>query len=336
MARAVAQSRSARGRAAIDHVSAGRISCLNGSGFSAETATRRPRTSAHGSAFCFSPLIAIALILSGCASDPPLPKRVAMETDIGSMPAADFSASVAEADIIYFPAERAASGARTEPAGLLIDAFRNSGGPFTIGWGLIEEKEQPLLDQLGTQSPAAREKLVARLKLAGAGRAREHCRSVLNDPRLASVPQLALKLSEPAGAGAIEGEVEPRPGMHFRQPPAALETFAERMTAAESLSGGDVTAAYQAHVAEQQFAAEQIIRHFEGGKGGKLLAFLPAADLESGRGVPFYVAQKLSLRQLVLGPSGEYSSARKLLTGRWRADWSGREIVDRSPASARY
>ncbi|MBA2743700.1 MAG: hypothetical protein H0U43_05240, partial [Chthoniobacterales bacterium] len=216
-----------------------------------------------------------------------------------------------------------------------------SGGPFAVGWGLIEEKEQPLLDQLGTQSPAAREKLVARLELTGTGRARDHCRSVLNDPRMASVRQIALKLSEPAsnlttGAGAVGLEAQPRVGMHFRQPPAGLETFGERMTAAESLSGGDVAAAYRAHVAAQQFAAEQIIHHFEGGRGGKLLVFLPSADLETGRGVPFYVAQKLLLRQLVLGPNAEHSGARKLLTRGLRAGWSGLEIVDSSPASARY
>jgi hypothetical protein len=64
--------------------------------------------------------------------------------------------------------------------------------------------------------------------------------------------------------------------------------------------------------------------------------FLPSSDLEGGRGVPFYVAQKLSLRQLVLGPNAEPSGARKLLTTRLRCERSRLKIVDSSPISLRY
>jgi len=248
---------------------------------------------------------------------------------------------VAEADIVYFPLERAASGARSEPAGLLIDAFQNSGAPFAVGWGLIDAKEQPMLDQLGSQSPAARENLVARLELAGSGRARDHCRSVLSDPRMAAVRQIALKLPDltPEAmpvSGTSVADAPPRLTMHFRQPPAGLERFAERMTAAESLSGRDVASAYRAHLAGQQFAAEQIVRHFQAGGGGKLLVFLRSEDLESGRGVPFYVGQKLSLRQFVVGSNAEHSGASKLLTDSLSVDQRRLQIVDSAPAPARY
>ncbi|MBA3883608.1 MAG: hypothetical protein H0X73_13105 [Chthoniobacterales bacterium] len=289
---------------------------------------------------CVLLLGATVAILCGCASGPPLPKRAGMQTGGGSASSVDFSETVADADVIYFPLERAASGARSEPAGLLIDAFQNSGASFAIGWGLIDAREQPVLDQLSSQSSVSRERLVARLDLAGSGRAREHCRSVLNDPRFAAVHQIALKLPDASSetmpaAGGSASEAHPRVAMHFRQPPGGLETFAERMSAAESLSGRDVASEYRAHVAAQQFAAEQIVRHFQGVAGGKLLVFLRLADLESGRGVPFYVAQKLSLRQVVLGPNADQSGARKLWTGRLRVGRSHIQIVDSPPITAR-
>ncbi len=136
-------------------------------------------------------------------------------------------------------------------------------------------------------------------------------------------------------SGQAVPEAQPRVAMHFRQPPAGFETFAERITAAESLSGRDVAMEYRAHVTAQQFAAEQIVRYFQMGGGGKLLVFLRAADLESGRGVPFYVAQKLSLRQRVLGSNSGQTGARKLLTDRLRGDGRRLQIVDSAPASMR-
>jgi hypothetical protein len=70
-------------------------------------------------------------------------------------------------------------------------------------------------------------------------------------------------------------------------------------------------------VGAQQFAAERIVRHFRvAGIQSKLLVFLRADDLEAGRGVPRYVAQKMELRQLVLD-SGDAARAKpKLLTRR--------------------
>lgn len=269
----------------------------------------------------------LACSLAGCASRPPLPKRAALETARASGSATDFRETVASADIIYFPSERAASGARSEPAALLLEALEGGGMPFAIAWDLIDASQQSVLDQLPTEPPRERGEVVARIELAGHGRAREHCRSVLNDPRLTVVRQIALRPPNRSLAPAAE----PPTGMRFKLPAGGMEAFAEGMTAAESLSGRDVAAAYHARVAQQQFAAEQIVRHFQSGAPGKLLVFLRASDLANGQGVPFYVAQKLPLRQVVLGPNSEHAPAKLLtLVGDRRL-----QIVDRSPFSGR-
>jgi hypothetical protein len=276
-------------------------------------------------------LALLALQIAGCASKPALPKRATLDSAGSSESQPDFAATVAGADVIYFPSERAASGARSEPAALLLEALQSSGTPFAIAWDLISADQQPLLDQLATEQVAGREKLVARLEIDGTGRAREHCRAVLRETQAAGIRHLALRLRErPSAGGALEAEEQPT--MRFRPAPYGLDTFAERMTAAESLSGRDVAAAYRARLTSEQFAAEQIVRFFQTRGIPKLLVFMQTGDLESNDGVPFYVAQKLNLRQVVLGANAPRSSRAKLLTSRHGL---GFQIVDGAPATRR-
>jgi hypothetical protein len=81
----------------------------------------------------------------------------------------------------------------------------------------------------------------------------------------------------------------------------------------------------------RQFAAEKIVEYFrkEGG-ASKLLVFGNEADLGAAQGLPYYVAQKLRVRQLVLGPDAPTRA--KLLTFRRRGRF---EIVDCAPIAAR-
>lgn len=285
----------------------------------------------------FAAFALLILQFSGCASKPALPKRAALEAAGSSDARPDYAATVAAADIVYFPAERAASGARSEPAALLLDAFEASGTPFAIAWDIISADQQPLLDELASQQAAAVDNGIARLEIAGTGRAREHCRAVLRETQRAGIRHLALRLPPRAGTtGAADGRAEEQAAMHFRSPANGLETFAERMTAAESLSGRDVAAAYRARVTSQQFASAQIVRFFQTRGVPKLLVFMQTSDLESSDGVPFYVAQKVQLRQVVLGSNEPRSSAARLLTRSRRSGYGrGFEIVDGTPVTGR-
>ena len=105
------------------------------------------------------------------------------------------------------------------------------------------------------------------------------------------------------------------------------------MAATRTGASADIAALYRAHLFSEQFAAERIAGHFQSGAGGKLLAFLAASDLEAGRGVPYFVTQKVQLRQLVFG-SDRGRPATKLLTSGRDAP-PGFEIVDRTPRPAR-
>ncbi len=263
-------------------------------------------------------------VLASCASfsgKPPLPKHASIEQRGRGASTSDFAAAVENAEIVYFPEDRAASAGQSEPAALLLEAFRKCGKPFAIGWDLIDATQQQALDELDAKPADAREAAVRRLELIGSGRAREYCRSVLRQGRLAGVRHLALrspaallaKLSTTERLTPEEEQIFPR---GFRSPPGGLQAYAERLSARREPSDGSAAGSYRAEMLREQFAAEVIVRHFRGATPeSKLLVFSSEADLEIGRGVPFYVAQKLKLRQLVFGPDVPGSAGARLLTG---------------------
>ena len=272
------------------------------------------RAHLFAAAFC-------ALTLSGCSifsSKPALPRPAAIERGGEPNGGTDYAALVANAEIVYFPAERAASGARSEPSAMLLEGLRKNGAPFAIGWDFFDAGQQRLLDELRGKKGGAREAIIARLEIEGTGRAREHCRAVLRDERLVSLHHLALRcppalLAKIDSRDRLTPEEEKEFARGYVLPPGGSEVYAERLAAGPPGSGRS----YRAQMAAQQFAAERIVRHFRAaGMKSKLLVFLHGEDLEAGLGVPRYVAQKMDVRQLVLDWRGAAPVRPQLLTSR--------------------
>lgn len=127
-------------------------------------------------------------------------------------------------------------------------------------------------------------------------------------------------------------------GVHF----LALRCPADLLAAAQS----------EAAFVAEEFAAERIVKHFREHRDRKLLIFLHRRHLESTRGVPHFVAQKIRARQLVLDSQPDRSSRSQLLALRGQYDargWcaargrndgrrshGGLEIIDGSPRTARH
>jgi len=240
-------------------------------------------------------LLASVILLSGCtffARRPPLPKQASVERLPQPATGTDFSADVENADIIYFPTERAASGGRSEPAARLLEALEKRAQPFAIGWDMIDASQQPLLDQLETARANKREELIAQLDLAADGRAREHCRAVLRETRATAVQFLALR-----GPRELLGKI----------------SIGDRLTSEEEKllprgykilpkEGGD--SVNRAELVALGFVAEAIVRSYHAASNGhKLIVFVSERSLQAEGGLPYLVAQKLNARQLVFGPS---------------------------------
>lgn len=81
--------------------------------------------------------------------------------------------------------------------------------------------------------------------------------------------------------------------------------------------------------AAEEFAAERIIEHFRRHRDKKLLVLIRRRHLEKDRGVPYFVAEKIKARQLVLDSQPHPSSRSQLLA----LGGQGRrlEIIDGAP-----
>jgi uncharacterized iron-regulated protein len=285
----------------------------------------------------------LAALLASCAScaffyrQPALPKHAAIESR--ETPQADekFAALVQNADIIYFPTELSGPASRSEPATKLVDALQRSGSSFAIGWDLIGGEEQALLDRWAKRQPSTGD-LISRLDLSGTAGEREECRVLLGETREWGVRVLALRC--PAGllaAARSEATLDAPARLEiprgFNPPPGDFQRFAERFSAAGMNETG-LRAAYKAELLAEEYAAERIVEHFRKHRDEKLLLFVQRRHLGGSRGVPYFVAQKIKARQLVLDSEPHRSSRSQLLARRSRRGVPWRlNIIDGAPGA---
>lgn len=285
---------------------------------------------------------------AGCAffyRQPALPRPAAIESR--ETPRADeqFAALVQNADIIYFPTELLGPSVRSEPSMKLVDALQRGGNSFTIGCDLIGGDEQALLD-LWARDQLSTENLISRLHLSGPARERENCRALLHGTQAPGVRFLALRCPPELLAAARPEAADAR---GFDPPAGDFQKFAERF-AGHGMTENGLRAAYAAALLAEEFAAGRIAGHFREHRDEKLLAFVHRRHLEGARGVPYFVAQKIKARQLVLDSQPDRSSRSQLLAWRrrdgdrrdgGRRDSGGRgrlagrfEIIDRPPGAS--
>jgi hypothetical protein len=85
---------------------------------------------------------------------------------------------------------------------------------------------------------------------------------------------------------------------------------------------------------EDRCTADHIVRHFRQQGGGKLLVIMERRDIEAPQGVPYFVAQELGVRQLVLDSKAPPADRVPMLTAAGLSGaTAGLEIVDRAPGT---
>jgi len=251
-----------------------------------------------------------------------LPRHAAI--DSRELPQADekFAALVQDADIIYFPTELSGPASRSEPATKLVEALHRRGNSFAIGSDLIGAEEQALLDQ-GAKRQLSLENLLSRLQLSGTARERDNWRFLLGamqewNARLLPLRCPADLLAAARSEGSLDGLAHPEVPRGFHPPPGDFQRFAERSSSAHGMNETGMQAAYEASLLAEEFAAERIVGHFRQHRDEKLLIFVHRRHFESDRGVPYFVAQKIKARQLVLDAQPHRPSSSQLLAlGGW-------------------
>ena len=122
----------------------------------------------------------------------------------------------------------------------------------------------------------------------------------------------------------------------FTAPAGGFQAYAERASAAAEYNERALAGAYRAEVIRRQFAAETIVRQLRSAGGdARLIVFASSADFADVHGVPFYVAQKLNVRQLVLDRETAQPVRSPLLTGLGARLRDSFEVVDRAPRAGR-
>lgn|GEM_PF-1067579 len=279
----------------------------------------------------FRPLriLSLFLPLAFCVScgffvrQPALPRRAAIEGASDDK----FAVLIEKADIIYFPSELVGAPVESERAWRLIEALANDGRHFVLGWDIVGGDDQPLLDQWSRPSAAA-DPAISRLHLHADAREVESRRAFLRETHKRGAHLLALRC--PSG---LTGEEEFLRG--FSPPPGDFEKFLRRSPAGSAPNDGTLRAEYNSALLAEEFAAQRLAEYFREHRDGKLLVFLHRRLLGDDRGVPYFVAQRVKARQLVLDSHSRPSERARLMADERRGLLAGRgfQIVDRAPTS---
>ena len=233
--------------------------------------------------------LAASLLLGGCglfSSKPSLPKQAGTESPV--LNADKWTLAVERADIIYFPVEAIGPESIEQPPVKIVQALQNGGTPFSIAWEGIEH------DKIDPQSPS-------QPRWTYTGKLRDHCRDVLRQTINARHLFIGLpgairaKLQRGSLLNDNEKNLLPR---GYRVPVSGLEDFAEQLATVRGLQEREIENLYRAHVAAEQFAAEQIVTYLRDHQGEKLLVFARRRELGGELGLPAFVAQKIKLRQI--------------------------------------
>jgi hypothetical protein len=153
------------------------------------------------------------------------------------------------------------------------------------------------------------------------------------------LPQVALggsrellrKIRDGEALTADEIALLPR---DYRSRPESFDNFADRVSASNGLRRYNFAQLYRAHLAVEQMIAENILRFTREHAGTKLIVFLPNDLMIEPQEIADYVAQKASLRQMILDRTGTPNESHPQLLASWRGGCL--QVVDRAPGTARY
>jgi hypothetical protein len=235
----------------------------------------------------------IVSLLCSCAGCNLASHKPALPTQAAADPAndrvSDLTLAVQAAAVIYFPVEMIGAGSVEDSAAKIVQVLKNEGTRFSVAWQGVEPDAS---EQTSPGEP----------RWSYTGKLREQCKTVMRETITARQLYLGLprtiraRLQSGSVLSNDEKKIIPR---GYRTAANSLEDFAEQLAAVRGLDERDVENLYRTHVAAGQFAAEKIVLFMREHTGEKLLVFARRRDLTGECGLPAFVSQKLSVRQIV-------------------------------------
>jgi hypothetical protein len=270
--------------------------------------------------------------MSGCGTTkPPLPKFATGEAPPGP-PSRDqaWVAKLRQTDVIYFCLTKGTT-ADNQQVWQVLEHFRQSGEQVALGWSMLGATQQALFDQWRHQE-ITRTQLIDRLPaVMREDWARATLRPDVPHVALGGSRELLRKIRDGEPLTAEEIALLPR---EYRSRPESFDNFADRVSGSSRLRRYNFAQLYRAHLAVEQMIAENILRFTRDHAGTKLMVFLPDDLMIEPQEIAEYVAQKSSLRQMILDRSGGPDESRPQLLARWGGGCF--QVVDRPPRTSRH
>ncbi len=279
-------------------------------------------------------LLLTAALTSGCGTPgkPPLPRFAASVAP--RPPTAEEASAVRlqQADVIYFGLTKRSAANSSSAWRVVVETLQSHADRVALGWAELPATQQPLLDQWQRQEISASELLDHLAVSSRDNWLRQALRPDLLQVALGAPRDLLHRIRTGETLSAEERAFLPR---DYHPPrPAAYDDFADRVSTSPRLRRYRPSRLYRAHLAAEQIIAENIVRFTHEHPDTKLLVFLPDDIMINPPEVAAYVAQKTSLRQMILDRSpGPDDSRPQLLARRGRGAF---QIVNRAPQPARH
>ncbi len=279
-------------------------------------------------------LLLAAALTSGCGTPgkPPLP-RFAVSVAPRPPTAEETSAArLRQADVIYFGLTKRPATDGSPAWRVVVETLEGSAGRVAMGWAELPATQQPLLDQWQRQEISAPELLDHLAVSSRDNWLRQALRPGLLQVALGAPRDLLHRIRTGETLSAEERALLPR---DYQPPhPEAYDDFADRVSTSPRLRRYRPSRLYRAHLTAEQIIAENIVRFTHEHPGTKLLVFLPDDIMINPPEVAAYVAQKASLRQMILDRSPGPDDSRPQLLA--RGGRSAFQIVNRAPEPARH
>lgn len=179
--------------------------------------------------------------------------------------------------------------------------------PFAIGWEMFEWPQQEWIDQWEAGQITFEQLMDATQWRERWGAYSEYYETILKWTRDAGVRNIALnapssitrKIARGQPLDQSDQELLPQ---GFFLPPNGLDFFRQQMTGHPGVTEENLSRYYQAQLLWETTMAQQIIDFNETHPGERLLVLIGRGHVQEPYGVPYFVRQKSSPRQLVLNP----------------------------------
>jgi uncharacterized iron-regulated protein len=244
---------------------------------------------------------------------------VQREENAASRTDENFWRGVALADVIYVGETHSDRSNHQYELDLIRGMIRRK-LRFAVAWEMFDRSQQPALDRFNEHKMALDDLITETGFQKSWGRYTSMYADILQTTVKARVrnialnasPELAHKLARGEELSPVEDNQVPK---NFTVPEGAYQNFVEMLRDHPGLQSGDLSRFFAAQNLWDQTMAKTILEFRQSHPKTKLIVLAGRDHVKGGYGIPNYVAQKSSAKQLVLFPpsANDVASGRKAI-----------------------